>query len=68
MSNEGMSNDNMEMEIPDPGPTVKVPVYRTYDMRAAAIVAFNTAKQAGKDHDDCLDAAWNATIRARPCT
>jgi len=57
-------NEEDFSEMPDPEPTVRVPVYRTYDMRVAAIVAFNTAQKAGKDHDDCLDAAWNAAIRA----
>jgi len=53
-------------EMPDPEPTVKVPVERTYDMRVAAILAFNTAVGAGRDHDDALDAAWNAMLKARP--
>lgn len=39
-----------------------VPIDRSYDMRAAAILHYNTAKQEGKDHDDALNAAWLATL------
>lgn len=39
-----------------------VPVERSYDMRAAAIPHFNTVRQAGRDLDDALDAAWKATL------
>lgn len=39
-----------------------VPIERSYDMRTAAFLHYNTAKQNGKDHDDALDAAWRATI------
>ncbi|MFT0167540.1 hypothetical protein ACLKMY_00730 [Paraburkholderia mimosarum] len=39
-----------------------VPIERSYDMRAKALIAFNTAEQAGKDRDDALDAAWRAML------
>lgn len=39
---------------------------RSYDMRAKAIIAFNTAEQSGKDRDDALDAAWQAMLAAAP--
>ena len=39
-----------------------IPVERSYDMRAAAILHFNTAWQAGDDLDDALDKAWRATL------
>src|SRR5690554_1582333 len=39
-----------------------VPIERSYDMRMAAFLHYNTAKQSGKDNDDALDAAWRATI------
>lgn len=39
-----------------------VPVDRSYDMRIAAILHYNTAKHDGKDHDDALNAAWLATL------
>jgi hypothetical protein len=41
-------------------------VERSYDMRAKAIIAFNTAEQSGKDRDDALDAAWQAMLAASP--
>ena len=39
-----------------------VPVDRSYDMRAQAMLHFNTAHKAGADRDDCLEAAWQATL------
>jgi len=39
-----------------------VPVARSYDMRAAAITHFNTARQGRADLDDALDAAWRAML------
>lgn len=39
-----------------------VPVERSYDMRAAAIIQFNTARQGGADVDDALEAAWRAML------
>ena len=39
-----------------------IPVERSYNMRTAAIMHFNTARQEGKDLDDALDAAWRATL------
>ncbi|WP_156443572.1 hypothetical protein [Burkholderia sp. MSMB1835] len=41
-----------------------VPIQRSYDMRAKALIAFNTTEQAGKDRDDALDAAHRAAIEA----
>lgn len=41
-----------------------VPVERSYDMRVQAILHFNTAKKNGADLDDCMDAAWRATLEA----
>jgi hypothetical protein len=41
-------------------------VERSYDMRAKALIAFNTAEQSGKDRDDALDAAWQAMLAASP--
>ncbi|MBN3776189.1 hypothetical protein G3O06_01245 [Burkholderia sp. Ac-20345] len=43
-----------------------VPIERSYDMRAKALIAFNTTEHAGKDRDDALDAAHRATIAAAP--
>jgi len=43
-----------------------VPRDRSYDMRAKAIIAFNTAEQAGKDRDDALDAAYQAMLDSAP--
>lgn len=39
-----------------------VQVERSYDMRTAAILHFNTARKDGKDLDDALDAAWRAML------
>lgn len=50
-------NDDNEKPV-----MVTVPLERTYTMRSRAIIAFNTARDAGKDHDDCLDAAWKAMV------
>jgi hypothetical protein len=44
----------------------RVPLERTYDMRARAIIAFNQAEHDGKDRDDALDAAWKAMLAATP--
>lgn len=41
-------------------------VDRSYDMRVKALIAFNTAEQAGKDRDDALNAAFLAMIEASP--
>lgn len=41
-----------------------VPVDRSYDMRVQAMLHFNTAHKAGADRDDCLEAAWQATLAA----
>ncbi|MGI0509095.1 hypothetical protein ABY44_39365 [Burkholderia sp. ZZQ-2] len=43
-----------------------VPIDRSYDMRAKALIAFNTTEQAGKDRDDALDAAYRAELAAAP--
>ncbi|PQV51018.1 hypothetical protein [Paraburkholderia sp. BL21I4N1] len=43
-----------------------VPVERSYEMRAKALIAFNTTEQSGKDRDDALDAAHRATLGAAP--
>ncbi|WP_431206766.1 hypothetical protein [Burkholderia cepacia] len=43
-----------------------VPIERSYDMRAKALIAFNTTEQAGKDRDDALDAAYRAELAAAP--
>lgn len=43
-----------------------VMVERSYDMRAKAIIAFNTTEQSGKDRDDALHAAWQAMLAACP--
>lgn len=39
-----------------------VPIERSYEMRTAAFLHYNTAKKEGKDHDEALDAAWRATL------
>ncbi|MBN3851953.1 hypothetical protein G3N59_01045 [Paraburkholderia sp. Ac-20340] len=49
-----------------PDGLARVLVERSYDMRAKAIIAFNTAEQSGKDRDDALDAAWHAMLNASP--
>ncbi|WP_124838976.1 hypothetical protein [Burkholderia cepacia] len=43
-----------------------VPIERSYDMRAKALIAFNTTEQSGKDRDDALDAAYRAELAAAP--
>ena len=43
-----------------------VPVDRCYDVRAKMIIAFNEAKKAGADLDDCLDSAYKAALRFSP--
>ncbi|MCA3190955.1 hypothetical protein [Cupriavidus sp.] len=43
-----------------------VPLERSYDMRARAILAFNTATANGADRDDALQAAWEAEYHAAP--
>jgi hypothetical protein len=43
-----------------------VPLERSYDMRARAILAFNTATANGADRDDALQAAWEAEFHAAP--
>ncbi|WP_208449120.1 hypothetical protein [Burkholderia anthina] len=43
-----------------------VPIERSYDMRAKALIAFNTTEQGGKDRDDALDAAYRAELAAAP--
>ncbi|VWC53833.1 hypothetical protein BLA9940_02106 [Burkholderia aenigmatica] len=43
-----------------------VPIDRSYDMRAKALIAFNTTEQAGKDRDDALGAAYRAELAAAP--
>lgn len=52
-----MNNQDQEREA-----FALVSVERSYDMRAAAIMHFNTARGAGADLDDALDAAWRATL------
>lgn len=41
-----------------------VPVERSYDQRAKALIAFNRAEKDGKDRDDALQAAWDASLTA----
>lgn len=43
-----------------------VQIDRSYDMRAKAIIAFNSAEKSGKDRDDALDAAWREMLSASP--
>lgn len=44
-----------------------VPVERSYDQRAKALIAFNTTEaKKGCDRDDALQAAWEATLAAAP--
>ncbi|MDF3081090.1 hypothetical protein [Burkholderia sola] len=45
---------------------VLMPIERSYDMRVKAIIAFNRAEKDGKDRDDALDAAYQATLAAAP--
>lgn len=50
-----------------PAGWVLVPVERSYDQRANALIAFNTTEGTkGKDRDDALQAAWDATLAAAP--
>lgn len=43
-----------------------VPLERSYDMRAKATIAFNTATASSADRDDALKAAWDAEYHAAP--
>lgn len=43
-----------------------MPIERCYDVRAKMIIAFNEAKKAGSDLDDCLDSAYKAALRYSP--
>ncbi|MFM0608741.1 hypothetical protein PQR05_29845 [Paraburkholderia sediminicola] len=43
-----------------------VPFERTYNMRVRGLIALNTALQEGKDHDDALQAAWEAMLKSAP--
>ncbi|QPB08724.1 hypothetical protein CPT_Magia_042 [Burkholderia phage Magia] len=49
---------------PVPVGYVLVPIERSYDMRVKAVLAFNHAEKDGKDRDDALDAAYQATLAA----
>lgn len=41
----------------------RVPLRRSYEVRAAMLLAFNTSKQRGADHDDALEAAYQAMLK-----
>lgn len=41
----------------------RVPLRRSYDVRVAMLLAFNTSKQRGADHDDALEAAYQAMLK-----
>ncbi|OXJ20302.1 hypothetical protein CFB39_10210 [Burkholderia sp. AU6039] len=43
--------------VASPAGYALVPIERSYEMRAKALIAFNTTEHAGKDRDDALDAA-----------
>ncbi|KWI50301.1 hypothetical protein WT72_24330 [Burkholderia pseudomultivorans] len=43
-----------------------VPIERSYEMRAKALIAFNTTEKAGGDRDDALDAAYRAELASAP--
>lgn len=44
----------------------RMPVDRSYDVRAKMIIAFNERKKTGGDLDDCLDAAYKSALRFTP--
>ncbi|WP_432778161.1 hypothetical protein QZL74_14355 [Burkholderia gladioli pv. alliicola] len=43
-----------------------VPIERSYNMRAKALIAFNTTEKKTNDRDDALDAAHRAMLDAAP--
>ncbi|MBC2658606.1 hypothetical protein H7A76_24475 [Pseudomonas sp. MSSRFD41] len=47
-------------------PVARMPVERSYDVRAQMIIAFNETKKAGGDLDDALDAAYKSALRYSP--
>ena len=53
-------------DVAVPSGWVAVTSDRSYDQRAKALIAFNTAEKNGKDRDDALQAAWDAMLAAAP--
>ncbi|MGX5885197.1 helix-turn-helix domain-containing protein, partial [Burkholderia gladioli] len=51
---------------PGPAGWKMVPIERSYNMRAKALIAFNTTEKKTNDRDDALDAAHRAMLDAAP--
>ncbi|MCH7274995.1 DUF3850 domain-containing protein [Burkholderia gladioli] len=52
--------------VPAPKGWKMVPIERSYNMRAKALIAFNTTEKKTNDRDDALDAAHRAMLDAAP--
>ncbi|WP_186191073.1 hypothetical protein [Burkholderia gladioli] len=52
--------------VPAPEGWKLVPIERSYNMRAKALIAFNTTEKKTNDRDDALDAAHRAMLDAAP--
>ncbi|MBU9154171.1 hypothetical protein KTD28_06060 [Burkholderia gladioli] len=52
--------------VPAPKGWKLVPIERSYNMRAKALIAFNTTEKKTNDRDDALDAAHRAMLDAAP--